>query len=161
MPDIKGREEILQVHTRGVKLGKDVDLKLIARQTPGFSGADLANLVNEAALLAARRNKTAVGIHELEESIYRVMAGPERKSRVISEHEKKLIAHHESGHAVIAHFLPFADPVHKISIIPRGIAALGYTLQLPLEDRFIMTKGEILEHITVLMGGRIAENFFQ
>ncbi len=160
MPDIKGREEILQVHTRAVKLGKDVDLKLIARQTPGFSGADLANLANEAALLAARRNKTAVGINELEESIYRVMAGPERKSRVISEHEKKLIAHHESGHAVIAHFLPFADPVHKISIIPRGIAALGYTLQLPLEDRFIMTKGEILEHITVLMGGRIAENIF-
>lgn len=160
IPDIKGREEILQVHIREVKLGKDVDLKLIARQTPGFSGADLANLVNEAALLAARRDKIAVGINELEESIYRVMAGPERKSRVISEHEKKLIAHHESGHAVIAHFLPFADPVHKISIIPRGIAALGYTLQLPLEDRFIMTKGEILEHITVLMGGRIAENIF-
>ena len=160
MPDIKGREEIMQVHTREVKLGKDVDLKLIARQTPGFSGADLANLVNEAALLAARRNKTAVGIHELEESIYRVMAGPERKSRIISEYEKKLIAYHESGHALIAHFLPFADPVHKISIVPRGISALGYTLQLPLEDRFIMTKGEILEKITVLLGGRIAENIF-
>ena len=160
MPDIKGREEILQVHAREVKLSKDVDFKLIARQTPGFSGADLANLVNEAALLAARRNKTAVGIHELEESIYRVMAGPERKSRIISEYEKKLIAYHESGHALIAHFLPFADPVHKISIVPRGVSALGYTLQLPLEDRFIMTKSEILEKITVLLGGRIAENIF-
>ncbi len=160
MPDIRGREEIMQIHTREVKLGKDVDLKLIARQTPGFSGADLANLVNEAALLAARRNKQVVSNNELEESIYRVMAGPERKSRVISEHEKKLIAYHESGHALIAHLLPFADPVHKISIIPRGIAALGYTLQLPLEDRFIMTKSEILEKITVLMGGRIAENIF-
>ena len=160
IPDIKGREEIMEVHIRGVKLGKDVDLKLIARQTPGFSGADLANLVNEAALLAARRNKSAVGTNELEESIERVMAGPERKSRVISEHEKKLIAHHESGHAVLAHFLPFADPVHKISIIPRGIAALGYTMQFPLEDRFIMTKGEILEKIIVLLGGRISENIF-
>ena len=160
MPDIRGREEIMQIHTREVKLGKDVDLKLIARQTPGFSGADLANLVNEAALLAARRDKQVVSNNELEESIYRVMAGPERKSRVISEHEKKLIAYHESGHALIAHLLPFADPVHKISIIPRGIAALGYTLQLPLEDRFIMTKSEILEKITVLMGGRIAENIF-
>lgn len=159
-PDIKGREEILKVHTREVKLGKKVDLKLIARQTPGFSGADLANLVNEAALLAARRNKQAVSDVELEESIDRVMAGPERKSRVISEHEKKLIAYHESGHAVLAHFLPFADPVHKISIVPRGISALGYTLQLPLEDRFIMTKEEILEKITVLLGGRIAENLF-
>ncbi len=160
MPDIKGREEIMQIHTKEVKLGKDVDLKLIARQTPGFSGADLANLVNEAALLAARRNKQVVSNNELEESIYRVMAGPERKSRVISEHEKKLIAYHESGHALVAHLLPFADPVHKISIIPRGIAALGYTLQLPLEDRFIITKSEILEKITVLMGGRIAENIF-
>lgn len=160
IPDIKGREEILKVHVRNVKLAKDADLTIIARQTPGFSGADLANLVNEAALLAARRNKAAVGILELEESIYRVMAGPERKSRIISEHEKKLIAYHESGHALIAHFLPFADPVHKISIVPRGISALGYTLQLPLEDRFIVTKEEILEKITVLLGGRIAENLF-
>jgi cell division protease FtsH len=160
IPDIKGREEILKVHIREVKLSKNVDLKLIARQTPGFSGADLANLVNEAALLAARRNKPAVETSELEESIDRVMAGPERKSRVISEYEKKLIAYHESGHAVLAHFLPFADPVHKISIVPRGISALGYTLQLPLEDRFIMTKEEILEKITVLLGGRIAENIF-
>lgn len=159
-PDINGREGILKVHVREVKLGKNVDLKLIARQTPGFSGADLANLVNEAALLAARRNKQAVNLEELEESIDRVMAGPERKSRVISEHEKELIAYHESGHAVLAHFLPFADPVHKISIIPRGISALGYTLQLPLEDRFIMTQEEIIEKITVLLGGRIAENIF-
>jgi len=159
-PDIKGREEILNVHIKDVKLNKNIDLKVIARQTPGFSGADLANLVNEAALLAARRNKQAVGNEELEEAIDRVMAGPERKSRVISEYEKKLIAYHESGHAVIAHFLPFTDPVHKISIIPRGIAALGYTLQLPLEDRFIMTKEEILEKITVLLGGRITENLF-
>lgn len=159
-PDLKGREEILKVHTKEVKLGKDVNLKVIARQTPGFSGADLANLVNEAALLAARRNKNEVENAELEEAIDRVMAGPERKSRVISEHEKKLIAYHESGHAVLAHLLPYADPVHKISIIPRGISALGYTMQLPLEDRFIMTKEEILEKIIVLLGGRIAENLF-
>ncbi len=160
IPDIKGREEILRVHIKDVKLGNNIDLKVIARQTPGFSGADLANLVNEAALLAARRNKQAVSNMELEEAIDRVMAGPERKSRVISEYEKKLIAYHESGHAVIAHFLPFTDPVHKISIIPRGVSALGYTLQLPLEDRFIMTKEEILEKVTVLLGGRIAENIF-
>ncbi len=160
IPDIKGREEILKVHVKDVKLGKEIDLKLVARQTPGFSGADLANLVNEAALLAARRNKQAVSDMELEEAIDRVMAGPERKSRVISEYEKKLIAYHESGHTVLAHFLPFTDPVHKISIIPRGVSALGYTMQLPLEDRFIMTKEEILEKITVLLGGRIAENLF-
>lgn len=159
-PDLKGRKEILKVHTRDVVLRKNIDLEVVARQTPGFSGADLANLVNEAALLAARRNKSAVSNAELEEAIDRVMAGPERKSRIISDHEKKLIAYHESGHAVLAHFLPFADPVHKISIVPRGISALGYTLQLPLEDRFIMTKEEILEKITVLLGGRIAENVF-
>lgn len=160
IPDIKGREEILQVHIKDVKLGKNIDLKVIARQTPGFTGADLANLVNEAALLAARRNKQAVSNMELEEAIDRVMAGPERKSRVISEYEKKLIAYHESGHTVLAHFLPFTDPVHKISIIPRGVSALGYTMQLPLEDRFIMTKKEILEKVMVLLGGRIAENLF-
>jgi cell division protease FtsH len=160
IPDIKGREEILKVHIKDVKLVNDIDLKVIARQTPGFSGADLANLINEAALLAARRNKQAVTIEEMEEAIDRVMAGPERKSRVISEYEKQLIAYHESGHTVLAHFLPFTDPVHKISIIPRGISALGYTMQLPLEDRFIMTKEEILEKVTVLLGGRIAENLF-
>ncbi|MDD5454577.1 MAG: ATP-dependent zinc metalloprotease FtsH [Candidatus Ratteibacteria bacterium] len=159
IPDIKGREEILKVHIKNVKLDNNIDLKVIARQTPGFSGADLANLVNEAALLAARRNKQAVSNLELEEAIDRVMAGPEKKSRVISEREKKLIAYHESGHTVLAHFLPFTDPVHKISIIPRGIA-LGYTLQLPLEDRLIMTKEEIIEKVTVLLGGRIAENIF-
>jgi len=159
-PDIKGREAILKVHTRKVKLEKEVSLEYIARQTPGFTGADLANLVNEAALLAARRDKKAVGKTELEEAIDRVIAGPERKSRLISDYEKKLVAYHEAGHALLAHLLPFADPVHKVSIIPRGINSLGYTMQLPLEDRYIMTKKEIMEKVTVFLGGRVAENLY-
>ena len=156
-PDLKGREGILKVHTRNVLLDKSVDLSIIARRTSGFSGADLANLVNEAALLAARRDKKAITMEELEESIDRVIAGPQRKSRVISDKEKRRIAYHESGHALVARFLPGTNPVHKISIIPRGYGALGYTLQLPTEDRFLATKDEMLNNISVMLGGRAAE----
>ena len=159
-PDVKGREAILKVHARNIVLDKKVDLNVIARETPGFSGADLANLVNEAALLAARRGKNAVSMKELEEAIERVMAGPERKSRVISEYEKKLVAYHEAGHALLAFLLPHTDPVHKVSIIPRGVGALGYTIQLPMEDRYLMTRTELEERITVLMGGRASESLF-
>ena len=155
-PDLKGREEILAVHTRSVKLAKEVDLNIIARRTPGFVGADLANLVNEAALLAARKEKEGVEMEDLEEAIDRVIAGPQRKSRLISDREKKIIAYHESGHALIAKLIPGTDPVHKVSIIPRG-PALGYTLQLPLEDKYLTGKNEILDRITVLLGGRVAE----
>ena len=156
-PDIVGREEILKVHVRNIKLDPSVDLKAIARQTPGFSGADLANLCNEAALLAARRDQKAVTMGELGDSIERVMAGPERKSRVISDYEKNIVAHHESGHALLALLVPGADPLHKVSIIPRGTAALGYTMQLPTEDRYITTKQELVGRLTVLLGGRAAE----
>ncbi|MBU1871904.1 MAG: ATP-dependent zinc metalloprotease FtsH [Candidatus Omnitrophica bacterium] len=156
-PDIVGREAILKVHTRKIKLDRSVDLKPIARQTPGFSGADLANLCNEAALLAARNNKESVNKEELEAAIERVIAGPERKSRVISKKEKDIVAMHEAGHAFLALYLPEVDPVHKVSIIPRGIAALGYTMQMPLQDRYIMTKQELLSRIVVLLGGRASE----
>lgn len=159
-PDIKGREEILKVHVTGVKMDPAADLKKIARQTSGFSGADLANLVNEAALLAARRKKDFVMQQELEESIERVMVGPERKSRVISKREKEIKAVHESGHALIALLLPGADPVHKISIIPRGFGIGGYTIQMPLEDRNLITEKEIRDRITVLLGGRAAEQIY-
>ncbi|MFN3467036.1 MAG: ATP-dependent zinc metalloprotease FtsH, partial [Candidatus Brocadiales bacterium] len=157
-PDLLGREAILGVHKRNVKLSPDVDLKVIAKRTPGFSGADLANVVNEAALLAARRDKEAVEMPEFEDAIDRVLAGPERKSRVMSEEEKRTVAYHESGHALIAAFLPHADPVHKVSIIPRGTAALGYTLQLPTEDKYLTTESEILDTLCVLLGGRAAES---
>lgn len=157
-PDMKGREAILKIHTRNVKLAKDADLLKLARQTPGFSGADLANLVNEAALLAARYNKTEVNQTELEASIERVMAGPERKSRVISKEEKEIVAVHESGHALLTLLVMGAtDQLHKVSIIPRGHAALGYTLHLPLEDRYLVREKELLDKITVLLGGRVAE----
>ncbi|MBI3322382.1 MAG: ATP-dependent zinc metalloprotease FtsH [Candidatus Omnitrophica bacterium] len=156
-PDLVGREEILRVHVRKIKLSKQVDLKAIARQTPGFSGADLANLCNEAALLAARNNKEEVGTVEMEAAIERVMAGPERKSRVISPYEKSIVACHEAGHALVSMMVPGADPLHKVSIIPRGTAALGYTMQTPLEDRYIMTRKELLGKVTVLLGGRSAE----
>src|SRR3989344_4510442 len=155
-PDLNGREDILKVHAKGVKLAENVNLSVLARRTPGFVGADLANLVNEGALLAARRNKTAVDMEDFEEAIERVMAGPERKSRVISDQEKSVVAYHESGHALVAKLIPGTDPVHKVSIIPRG-PALGYTLQLPLEDRYLIRKDEILNRITVLLGGRTAE----
>ncbi|HHM24098.1 MAG TPA: ATP-dependent zinc metalloprotease FtsH, partial [Bacteroidetes bacterium] len=156
-PDIKGREAILRVHARKVKLAPDVDLKIIAARTPGFVGADLANVINEAALLAARRNKKAVGMEELEEAIDRVIAGLERKSRVMNKHEKEIVAYHESGHAIVAMSIPGTDPVHRVSIIPRGVAALGYTLQLPTEDRYLMTRSELEARLKVLLGGRVAE----
>jgi len=155
-PDIVGREAILKVHTKNIKLAKDIDLKSISRQTPGFSGADLANLVNEAALLAARNDKEAVTMVELEAAKERVMAGPEKKSRVINPQEKKIIAYHESGHALLVLLIPEADPLHKVSILPRGIA-LGYTLTPPTEDRYILTKKKILADITVALGGRVSE----
>ena len=156
-PDIKGREEILDVHVRGVKVAKTVDLKVVAARTPGFVGADLANLVNEAALLAARKGKSSVSMEEFEEAIDRVVAGLEKKKRVMSKKEKEIVAFHETGHALMAESLETADQVHKISIIPRGIAALGYTLQLPTEDRYLMTKSELLDRLCVLLGGRVAE----
>ncbi len=156
-PDIRGREAILKVHIRNIKLSGEVDLESIARQTPGFSGADLANTCNEAALLAARRDKESVGKKEMEEAIERVVAGPERKSRVISDKEKEIVAFHEAGHSLISLLIPEVDPLHKVSIIPRGVAALGYTLQLPLQDRYIMMKSELLGRITVLLGGRASE----
>jgi len=156
-PDLKGREAILKVHVRKVNLDDDVDLAVIARRTPGFVGADLANLVNEAALLAARQGKDKIGMAEFEEAIDRVIAGPERRSRLISEREKEIIAYHEVGHALVAKLIPGCDPVHKVSIIPRGHRALGYTLQLPEEDRFLMSKKELLNRISVLLGGRVAE----
>ena len=155
-PDLRGREEILRVHAKQVKLGPEVDFKVIARRTPGFVGADLANLINEAALLAARRNKPYVELPELEEAIERVIAGPERKNRMITEREKKIVAYHESGHALVAKLTPGTDPVHKISIIPRG-PALGYTLQLPTEDRYLTSRTELKHRLYVLLGGRAAE----
>jgi cell division protease FtsH len=156
-PDIKGREEILQVHIKGVKTSKDVDLSVIAARTPGFVGADLANIVNESALLAARKGKSAVTMVEFEEAIDRIIGGLEKKKRVMNVKEKEIVAYHETGHALMAEFLETADQVHKISIIPRGIAALGYTMQLPTEDRYLMTKKELLDRLGVLLGGRVAE----
>lgn len=156
-PDIKGREEILRVHCKNVKLGDDVDIKIVAARTPGFVGADLANVVNEAALLAARVGKDAVGMESFEEAINRVIAGLEKKKKVMSRKEQEIIAYHESGHALVAESVPGADKVHRISIIPRGISALGYTLQLPTEDRYLLTRSELLDRLAVLLGGRVAE----
>ncbi|MEK6682619.1 MAG: ATP-dependent zinc metalloprotease FtsH [Nitrospirota bacterium] len=156
-PDIKGREDILKVHAKNVKLSADVDLKIIAARTPGFAGADLANVVNEAAILAARKDKNAVELSDFEEAINRAIAGLEKKKKVISKKEQEIIAYHESGHAIAAESVPHADKVHRVSIIPRGIAALGYTLQLPTEDRYLLTKTELLDRLAVLMGGRAAE----
>ncbi len=155
-PDLKGRVEILKIHSKKKKFDKDVDLEIIARGTPGFTGADLANLMNEATLLAARNNQKSVAMKELQEALERVVAGPQRKSRVISDHEKEVISYHEVGHALVAAFAKKTDPVHKISILPRG-RALGYTLQLPVEDKFLMSRDEILSSLEVLMGGRAAE----
>jgi cell division protease FtsH len=155
-PDIKGREEILKVHARNKPLTQGVDLTVIARRTPGFSGADLENVVNEAALLSGRRSKNLVGMPELEEAIERVMAGTEKRSRVISEIEKKIVAFHEAGHALVGYLTPNTDPVHKVSIIPRGRAG-GYTLMLPEQDRYYMTKTELLARISTLLAGRVSE----
>ncbi len=156
-PDIRGREEILRVHLRKIKMSKSVDLKLLSARTPGFAGSDLANVVNEAALLAARHGKTEVDMTDFEEAIDRVVGGLERKSRIMSEKERRVVAHHEVGHAMVASLVPNADPVHRITVIPRGVAALGMTQQLPEEDRYIITKPELLDRIAVLMGGRAAE----
>lgn len=155
-PDVKGREEILKVHTRKKPLTEDVDLKVLAKRTPGFSGADLENLANEAALLAVRRNKKEISMQEMEEAITRVIAGPEKKSKVISEKERKLTAYHEAGHAVVMNLLPNADPVHEISIIPRGRAG-GYTMNLPEEDRSYASKFKLKDEMVGLLGGRVAE----
>jgi cell division protease FtsH len=156
-PDRKGREEILRIHSREVKLGADVDLKLIAARTPGFVGADLANVVNEAALLAARKDRDKVVMADFMEAIERVVAGLEKKTRRMNEKEKEIVAYHESGHALVSSLCAHSEPVHKISIIPRGLAALGYTLQLPLEDRYLMSREELLDKMAGLMGGRAAE----
>jgi len=155
-PDLNGRTGILKIHTRGKPLADEIDLEVLARRTPGFTGADLANMVNEAALLAARHGKKRIDQDELEEAIERVISGPERKSRLISDEEKKVIAYHESGHALVGHMLPNTDPVHKISIIARG-QALGYTLSLPQEDRFLTSRQQMLDNIAMMLGGRVAE----
>ncbi len=156
-PDINGREDILKVHTKGKPLADEVDLTVVARQTPGFSGADLANVVNEAALLAARRNGKQITSRDFEKAVDRVIAGPERKSRVISEKEKEIVAYHEAGHALVNEHTEDADPVHKVSIIPRGYGVGGFTMSLPEEDRYLNTRKELLARIIVLMGGRAAE----
>jgi cell division protease FtsH len=155
-PDVKGREDILRIHAKGVKIAADVDLKVIAARTAGFAGADLANLVNEAALLAARVDKTEVGMRDFESAIDRLIAGLEKK-RVMSVREREIVAYHESGHAIVATVLPNLDPVHKISIVQRGFGALGYTMQLPLEDRYLMQRRDLESQLAVLLGGRTAE----
>lgn len=155
-PDVKGREEILKVHSRNKKLEEDIRLDVLAKSTSGFTGADLENLMNEAALLAVRNNKKSIGQQELEEAVTRVIAGPEKKSRVIHEYDKKITAYHEAGHAIVAKLLPNADPVHQISIVPRGMAA-GYTMSLPKDDKTHVSKGYLLDQMVVLLGGRAAE----
>ena len=155
-PDIKGRTEILKVHVKGKPMAEDVELEVIAQRTPGFTGADLSNLVNEAALMAARKNKKKINMPEMEEAAERVIMGPERKSRVISDNEKRLTAYHEGGHTIVGMLLEHTDPVHKVTIIPRGRAG-GYTLSLPKEDRYYATRSEMLDELKVLLGGRVAE----
>ncbi len=156
VPDRKGREAILKVHAQTVKMAPDADLAVVARRTPGFAGADLANVINEAALLAARKNKEVVELSDLEEAIERVMAGPQKRSNIMSEREKKVVAYHECGHTIVAKMLPGTDPVHKVSILSRGFA-LGYTLQLPLEDKYLTSRGDITNRLAILLGGRAAE----
>ncbi|MEJ5198913.1 MAG: cell division protein FtsH, partial [Anaerolineae bacterium] len=155
-PDMKGREAILKVHTKGKPLDADVNLETIARGTPGFVGADIENLVNEAAILAARRNKRSIGMAEFQEAIERVIAGPERRSRLISDEEKRIVAYHEAGHALVMKMLPNADPVHKITIVSRGMA-LGYTMPLPAEDHLLYSKNKFKDELAGLLGGRVAE----
>src|SRR5699024_9262487 len=155
-PDVKGREAVLKVHAKNKPLGKSVNLRTIAMRTPGFSGADLENLLNEAALVTARHDKKEISMLEVDEAIDRVIAGPAKKSRVISEKERQIVAHHESGHTVIGTVLDDADTVHKVTIVPRGQAG-GYAVMLPKEDRYIVTKPELLDKITGLLGGRAAE----
>jgi len=153
---VKGREDILRIHVKGVKVSSNVDLKIVAARTAGFAGADLANLVNEAALLAARNDKTSVDMKDFESAIDRLVAGLEKK-RVMSVKEREIVAYHESGHAIVASVLPGLDPVHKISIVQRGFGALGYTMQLPLEDRYLMQRRDLESQLAVLLGGRTAE----
>ncbi len=155
-PDVKGRRAILEVHVRGKPLATDVDLDLIAKQTPGFAGADIENLVNEAAILAARRNRRSISMSEFQEAIERVIAGPERRSRLITPREKEMVAFHESGHAVAMHVLPNHDPVHKVTIVPRGMAG-GYTLSLPDEETQLITQDKFRDQLVALLGGRVAE----
>jgi cell division protease FtsH len=155
-PDVRGREAILRIHVKQVKLSPEVDLRIIAGRTAGFAGADLANLVNEAALLAARNDRQAVEMRDFGEAVDRLIAGLEKK-RVMNERERRIVAYHESGHAIVATVLPNLDPVHKISIVQRGFGALGYTMQLPLEDRYLMTRTDLLHQLAVLLGGRTAE----
>jgi cell division protease FtsH len=155
-PDIKGRRAILEVHTRGKPLAPDVDLMVLAKQTPGLVGADIENLVNEAAILAARRNKKTIDMEDFQESVERVIAGPERRSRLISGDEKKVIAYHEGGHALVRRMLPNCDPVHKVSIISRGLA-LGYTMFLPEDDRLLQSRLKFRDELASMMGGRVAE----
>ena len=158
-PDVRGREKILQVHAKNKPIGSDVDLPRIAKLTSGMTGADLMNLMNEAALLTARRNKTQISMAEVNESMERLMAGPERKNRVMNEKTKRTIAYHESGHALVGHLLPNADPVHKITIVPRGMA-LGYTMSIPDEDKFLVSRNEMYDDLAVFLGGRVAEEIF-
>ena len=158
-PDVRGREKILQVHAKNKPIGPDVDLPRIAKLTSGMTGADLMNLMNEAALLTARRNKTQISMAEVNESMERLMAGPERKNRVMNEKTKRTIAYHESGHALVGHLLPNADPVHKITIVPRGMA-LGYTMSIPDEDKFLVSRNEMYDDLAVFLGGRVAEEIF-
>jgi cell division protease FtsH len=155
-PDMNGRKQIMQVHTKGKPIADDVDFAAVAKQTPGFSGADIENLINEAAILAARRNKKAIGMSELQESIEKVIAGPERKSRLISDEEKRIVAYHEAGHAIVMRMLPNCDPVHKVSIISRGMA-LGYTMHLPEDDRYLQRKSKFMDDLSGVLGGRAAE----
>jgi cell division protease FtsH len=156
-PDMKGREAIFKVHTANIKLASDVDLKRLAAQTPGFAGAEIANVCNEAAILAVRKNRDAVTMGDFEAAIERVIAGLEKKNKLINEKERKIVAYHESGHAIVGYFTPGADEVQKVSIVPRGIGALGYTMQMPLEDRYLMTESELRGKIKGLLGGRAAE----
>ena len=155
-PDLEGRTQILKVHSKGKPLAKNIDLKTIAKQTPGFTGADLANLLNESALLAARKSKKTISNTDIENSIDRVLAGPEKKSRLMSDEEKKIIAYHETGHALVGWALPNADPIHKVTIIPRG-RALGYTQALPEREKYLSSKAELKDRLAMLMGGRVAE----
>jgi cell division protease FtsH len=156
-PDMNGREAIFRVHTRNLVLGEDVDLRKLAAQTPGFAGAEIANVCNEAALLAARKQKDKVTMEDFMEAIERVVAGLEKKNKLINERERRIVAYHESGHAIVGYFTPGADPIRKVSIVPRGMSALGYTLQTPLEDRYLMSRQELLGKIKGLLGGRAAE----
>ncbi|MGM0640595.1 MAG: ATP-dependent zinc metalloprotease FtsH [Thermotogota bacterium] len=159
-PDLEGREDILKIHMKGKKIESEVDVHTLALRTPGFVGADLENLINEAALLAARDERKTIKMEDFEEAVERVIAGPERKSRILSEHERNIIAYHELGHAVVGHLLPNTDPVHKVTIVPRGHSALGYTLQIPEEDKFLTSKSEFIDRITTMLAGRASEDIY-